>query len=214
MKKGEEYYNDDYFAWQKESGEFGAKVEFFKFSKFINEENTVLDFGCGGGYMLAKLTANRKIGVEINDVARQQASKKGIEVYKFTSDVPDCICDIIISNHVLEHTLNPYEELKMLNSKLKKNGKMIFVVPNEKKKKWNPNDINKHLYTWAEINIGNLFDAAGYNVLSVKELHYRWPPYFLKFYKIFGYNIFQVICKLNAFLRTNLSQIIIVVEKK
>jgi len=208
------YYDEKYFIWQRKLGVFGGKAEAFKFNSFITMNDTVLDFGCGGGYILSNLSCKKKVGIELNEVARLEASEKGIEVYKYSIEIADNSCDVIISNHVLEHTLNPYEELKALCPKLKDTGKIVFVVPNEKKKKWNSNDINKHLYTWSEINIGNLFDVAGYNVISVKEIIHRWPPKYILIYKIFGKTIFDLICHIYGFFRNNLSQIQIVASKK
>jgi len=208
------YYDNEYYIWQKKMGEFGGVADSFKFESFVHTSDTVLDFGCGGGYLLSKLPCKRRIGIELNDIAREQASEMGIEVYKYATDAPDDSCDLIISNHALEHTLNPYGEINALYSKLKKNGKIVFVVPNEKKKKWNPVDINKHLYTWSEINLGNLFDFAGYNVLSVKELYHRWPPKYFLMHKIFGKSLFHITCRIYGFFRNNLSQIQIVASKK
>lgn len=214
MEKKNDYYDEKYFLWQKKMGVFGGKANASKFDTYIGDNDTVLDFGCGGGYLLSNLKCKTKIGVEINEVARKQATENDILVYKSSVEVQDNSCDVIISNHALEHTLNPYEELKTLYSKLKVNGKIVFVVPNEKKKKYNPTDINKHLYTWCEINIGNLFDAVGYNVISVKELHHRWPPKYILINKIFGFKIFNLSCYIYGFLMRNLSQIRIVATKK
>lgn len=206
----ESYYDAEYFAWQKSLGVFGGKMNADKFKKYVNNQDTVLDFGCGGGYILSNLLCKRKIGVEINDSARLDAEANKIEVFKAIIDVPDDTCDLIISHHALEHTENPFEVIKQLLPKLKVDGKVVFIIPNEKKKKWNPNDINKHLYTWAEINIGNLFDFAGYDVLSVKEIYHRWPPKYMLINKYFGKNIFNLSCIVYGYLRRNLSQIEIV----
>ena len=35
----------------------------------------VLDFGCGGGYMLSTFENTEKFGVELNDIAREKAKK-------------------------------------------------------------------------------------------------------------------------------------------
>ena len=207
------HYDESYFLWQKKLGVIGGKADVFKFVSFVNLNDTVLDFGCGGGYILSNLMCKKRVGIELNDTARQQAVENGIEVYKYSDEVPDNYCDLIISNHALEHTFNPYIELKSLYSKLKQNGMIVFIVPNEKKKKWNPNDINKHLYTWSEINIGNLFAAAGYSVINVKEIYHRWPPMYDKVYKIFGSILFHLICRIYGFSRRNLSQIQIVASK-
>jgi len=142
------------------------------------------------------------------------SQQKGIEVYQYSNEVPDNICDVIISNHALEHTINPYEELKILYLKLKKNGKIVFVVPNEKKNRWNSDDINKHLYTWSEMNIGNLFDKVGFDVLTVQEIHHRWPPKYLIIYDLLGNTLFHVVCRMYGLFRRNLSQIKIVAMKR
>ena len=76
-------------------------------------KGNVLDFGCGGGYIISSLTCKRRIGIEINEIARQEAAEKGIEVYKYSNEVPDDSCDLIISNHALEHVSAPYEEIKI-----------------------------------------------------------------------------------------------------
>jgi len=50
--------------------------------------------------------------------------------------------DVIISNHALEHTLHPLQELEALLPKLKPGGKVVFVVPCESiARKHKPDDI-------------------------------------------------------------------------
>ena len=49
----EHHYSDKYFEWQSNVGIFGAIANRIKFEKFIKEDQKVLDFGCGGGYMLS-----------------------------------------------------------------------------------------------------------------------------------------------------------------
>jgi 2-polyprenyl-3-methyl-5-hydroxy-6-metoxy-1,4-benzoquinol methylase len=209
----ENYYDDEYFAWQKKMGIFGGKKNASKFRKYLHKESEVLDFGCGGGYLLANIDVKMKIGVEINDVARNQAIKNGVEAFKYCAEVPDNYCDVIISNHALEHVFNPFEELKSLKRILKPMGKIVFVVPNEKSKKFDKNDINKHLYTWTAMNLGNLFEAVGFDVIQVSELHHRWPPFYLSIDRFFGSYIFELACILYSYLRPNLSQIRIVAIK-
>lgn len=48
-----EHYNEDYFNWQKNIGLFGGWANSTKFEQYITKEDDVLDFGCGGGYLLA-----------------------------------------------------------------------------------------------------------------------------------------------------------------
>lgn len=208
------YYGKDYFDWQKEIGEFGGRANLFKFQKYIKSSDTVVDFGCGGGYLLKNLQCSQKIGIEPNKEARKIAGKNGIKTISSADELTENSIDVIISNHALEHVHNPFFELSKLHEKLKPGGKIIFVVPNEKKKKYLSNDINNHLYTWTEMNLGNLFTAVGFNVIEVNEIKHRWPPKYFRINEIFGERIFNLASKLYAIIFNNISQIRIVAEKK
>lgn len=45
---GEEYYDEQYFEWQKNMGKFGAKIKSAMFSPHIKDDMTVIEFGAGG----------------------------------------------------------------------------------------------------------------------------------------------------------------------
>jgi SAM-dependent methyltransferase len=142
------HYDELYFDYQKAAGEFGGWANAPLFAGYIKPEDTILDFGCGAGWLLMNLHCRRKIGVEVNPSAAEFAIKNGIEVYHAVKDVPDCVADKIISNHALEHTLHPLHELKSLRSKLRQNGRVVFIVPCEGiQNVYKPNDVNHHLYT-------------------------------------------------------------------
>ncbi len=47
----EHYFND----FKKEIGEFGGRANKFMFEKHVLPSDTVLDFGCGGGFLLSNL---------------------------------------------------------------------------------------------------------------------------------------------------------------
>ena len=208
------HYGKEYFAWQKEIGKMGGRLDKFKFEPYIRETDTVLDFGCGGGWILGNLNCERKIGIEINRFARKTAKgKNGIEVYEDIDSVPDNTADIIISNHALEHVKNPYGILVKLLSKLKESGTIIFVVPSERKTVYKRDDINMHLYTWSGQNIGNLFRQAGYYVEDVKEIRHFWPPAYQTFYKIFGEKFVFVLACIWARLHPKTTQIRVIAKK-
>ncbi len=61
-----QHYDVDYFAWQKKIGLFGGKANSFKFARTVNKTDTVIDFGCGGGFLLKQLDCAEKIGIEPN----------------------------------------------------------------------------------------------------------------------------------------------------
>jgi len=173
----------------------------------------VIDFGCGGGYLLVAIECADSYGIEINDSARAQASKLGIKTVKQTSAIPDEWADIIISNHALEHLFRPLDEIKALFSKLKKGGKMVFVVPQEINNKYCDADKNQHLYTWSPQNLGNLFKMGGFQIEEVSVIKHRWPPHSVRIRKYFGQNIFNLIAEIYGRLKGNLFQIRVVARK-
>ena len=205
------HYDEKYFEWQRNMGIIGGKVDKFKFEPFITSTDTVIDFGCGGGYILKNLNCKRRIGIEINETARKVAIKEnGIEVFANIDLVPDNIADVVISHHALEHTENPFEVIKKLSTKLKKEGKIIFVVPLERKTKYNPEDINMHLYTWSEQNLGNLFKQAGYYVEKVEEIKHTWPIGYERIYRMFGEKVFYFATCIWARMKPHTTQIRVV----
>ncbi|MFA5887108.1 MAG: class I SAM-dependent methyltransferase [Candidatus Nanoarchaeia archaeon] len=176
--KNIQYYNNKYFEWQKTAGKLGGILDLFKFKEFIMPTDKVIDFGCGGGYLLANINCAEKKGIEINENAWPFAKQNKVDVVKSAEDIQDNWADVIISNHALEHTLNPYGELRKLYPKLKKGGRIVFVLPHEIRSKYIPGDVNQHLYTWSPMCAGNLFTTAGYKVERVETIKYQWPPYY------------------------------------
>ena len=207
------HYNEEYFKWQKSSGEFGAKADRFKFINHVNENLNVIDFGCGGAYLLASLPGKNKIGIEINESAKKQAKENGINVVSSINEIEDDWADIIISNHALEHCQNPLQELKNLYQKLKNGGKIIFVTPLEVYTSYSIDDINQHLYTWSPQNIGNLFTHAGFKVDESKIIKFRWPPYARHIYDKLGKLVFRIVAKIYSRWKGDLFEVITVAQK-
>jgi len=208
------HYSEDYFKWQGEIGKFGGWANLDKFSEFIKEDYNIIDFGCGGGFLLQNIRCKNKIGVEINETARLKAAESGIRCVKSASDIEDNWADLIISNNALEHTTHPLDELKKLYAKLKKGGKIVFVVPCESiHYRYLPNDINYHLYSWSPMCIGNLFHEAGFRVMESLPYKHKWPPYYDKIARMFGRKVFNRVCKIYARMETSWYQVRVVAGK-
>jgi len=101
------HYDKKYFDRQVSIMEFGGWANQSMFIEYISSDSKVLDFGCGGGFLLKNLTCRKKVGVEVNPSAKETAGKNGLEVFGSVAEVPDNYVDIIISHHALEHTLQP-----------------------------------------------------------------------------------------------------------
>jgi ubiquinone/menaquinone biosynthesis C-methylase UbiE len=182
----ENHYDARYWEFQREIGKIGGILNKFKFEAEIQPTDTVLDFGCGGGYLLSNLQCAKKVGVEINPHARAIAANALTETYGSIYDVSDNYVDRIISNHALEHVDNPMLILRELYRVLKPGGKITIVLPCEQYGErgfvYSPNDINNHLYTWCPMTFGNLCNAVGFRVVESKAFQHQWIPTFKEDY--------------------------------
>jgi SAM-dependent methyltransferase len=183
-----EHYDAAYFAWQNAHIGVKTRIKVTRFAPYVGPTDTVLDFGCAGGAMLAALPGARKIGVELNDVARAEAEREHhIEAYKNLADVADGIVDVVVSNHTLEHLAKPFDALVQLKPKLKPGGLLVLVLPIDDwraQSRWHAGDINRHLYTWTPLNLGNLLEEAGYAPSELRIIHRTLMRGFDKFAKL------------------------------
>lgn len=212
----EKNYDEKYFEWQKKVGAFGAKANQIKFEKLISDNLKVLDFGCGGGYLLNEFKYKiEKYGVEINEVARSQAIQNGLKCYKSSKELPSDYFDLIISNNALEHCENPFLELNELNRALKKNGKICLVVPldslNFKYKKENK---DFHLYSWSPMNLGNILKANNFEVITSKPFIHKWFPFYGIVAKYIPLWLFHFLCFVYGRINRKWFQIRAVAVKK
>lgn len=185
--KMSEYYGVEYFTWQSKVGLAGGHLNKFKFVEDIKKDHVVLDFGCGGGYLLKNLDCKEKYGVEINEKAHEECRKNGVKVFKSIDELEDGKFDRIISNHALEHVHEPLTALKNLHKKLKIGGKITIVVPYEQPHEngfeWKEDDRNQHLYTWCPMTLGNLVKLAGFDLKKAKTVQHMWPDDYQISYK-------------------------------
>lgn len=201
------HYNKHYYFWQKRLETFGAEIDLWKFEKLIKANDIILDFGCGAGSILKKLNCKKRYGIEISPYAVKDAEKKGITVFRKIQEIPSKLkFDAIISHHALEHTENPFAILVSLKNRLKRGGLMIWVVPIDDwriQKKFQPEDIHKHLYAWNPQLLGNLFLHSGYKIKEVKILTHAWIPFSQIFFKILPKNIYYLLCRIWSIVTLN-----------
>ena len=171
-----------YFAGQKVGGELSAQWNLGYWLPYLAPSDTVLDFGCGGGYLLATLPASQKTGVEINPAARQEVQRQGIEVYPTLDDIPEGqTFSCILSSHALEHVPVPIQALKAMRQRLQPNGRLLLLLPLDdwraaSHRQFRQGNPHFHLYNWTPQNLGNLLTEAGYIPLEVKIITDAMPP--------------------------------------
>ncbi len=203
-----QHYDEKYFVKQKKRGELAAAVNLFLFSPFIHNSDVVLDFGCGGGYLLNQLKPLCKevYGVEINPAARVEAKRLGIDTFENVEELSDASLDIVISNHALEHITNPYGVLVNIREKMKKSGEIICVVPHQScGEPFVKGDRNQHLYTWNPMTLGNLFSVAGFDIEKVDVIRHKWIPNYTFWYGQLGEKRFRFLSKVWAYFNSQLS---------
>lgn len=200
------HYDEQYFEWQRRIGEFGGQAELFKFAKSLDElrlDSRVLDFGCGGGFLLSELFQNHKYGVEINDTAASLAKDKGLEVFStvesYLKIYGESSVDLVISNHALEHTSNPTQEIISLYKCLKPGGVVhIFVPCDSYDLPYDPGDINQHLFSWSPMNLGNLLSFGGFELIVARPYLHKWPPKYLEIQRYLGWTGFNIASRVFA----------------
>ena len=207
------HYNENYFKWQQAIGVLTGSANRFMYQPFVGKEDVVLDFGCGGGYLLAQLDCRRKLGVEINPVACAQAQAQGIDVADNVRAFAGTPADVIISSHALEHTCQPRDILADLRGALRSGGRLVLVTPFERNSPWTPGDINQHLYTWSPMNLGNLVASAGFRVETSEIIYHRFPPKAQALRSLFGASGFHVLCLLWGRISRSVVQVRVVATK-
>ena len=207
------YYNEDYFKWQNDLARMGAELNLFMFKPYVRASDRVIDFGCGGGHLLSFLEASEKLGIEINPSAREVAKNQGIRTVESSAEIEENWADVIVSSHALEHCPDPMSIVKGLYRNLKPGGTIVLVVPYERKVPYAPNDVNQHLFTWSEMNLGNLFAACGFEIERVEEVKHKYLPYMRRILPIVGKSLFHVLCLLYGRLNRRVSQVRIIAHK-
>jgi SAM-dependent methyltransferase len=170
---------DDYLGYQRGIGELGAELNRWKFEPHIHPGDTVLDFGCGTGGLLERIDAGRKLGVEVSEPARREALARGLEVVAATGELDDESIDVVISNHALEHTLSPLDELRELRRVLRPGGRIVLWLPLDDwraQRRPASDDPDHHLFAWTPKLLANLLAEAGFERVDCRVETRAWPP--------------------------------------
>jgi SAM-dependent methyltransferase len=142
------------------------------FAGLSRETDTVLDFGCGTGRLLSFLPAARRVGVDVAEIALEQARGTLDQVFCSLDDIPPQSVDVAITFHAVEHVAEPYAALCAMYRALRPGGTLKIYVPydnvllNWTHRRWTAGDPIRHLYTWTPLTLGNLLGAAGFSVIE------------------------------------------------
>jgi len=138
MKK-EYFYRDNYSITEANSFEPRLQEVIRIFRKYLSENQTVLDIGCGDGnfaiFLKNVLKAKDIFGIDISEKAVSLCIKNGINAVKLNVDddklpYENGFFDAIFCGEVIEHLYDPDFLLSEIYRVLKKGGIFLITTPN------------------------------------------------------------------------------------
>ncbi|MEY2963463.1 MAG: hypothetical protein RL754_724 [Bacteroidota bacterium] len=179
------YYNSpDYISHTDDSSTFFGKV--YQFLRNVNlswkhgyvkrfvTSGTLLDYGCGTGSFMAymKEKGYGVRGVELNDGAREKASKHG-DVSESISGIEGTF-DVITMWHVLEHIYDLNGLLESFSERLNNEGTLVVAVPNPESPDaemygdfWAAWDIPIHVHHFSKQSMERLMKDHGFELVKI-----------------------------------------------
>lgn len=154
--------------------------------KFI-ENGKLLELGCASGQRLQiykKIGWKNLFGVELSETAAQSAREKGFNVAcdkieNALNIFPNEHFDVIVTAMVLEHLVNPFETMSLLNKKLKPGGQLLFSTITRDSydfgyygNYWGGFDFPRHLVYFSKKEIVEMLG----NSFEKPTLYYHFAP--------------------------------------
>lgn len=161
----------------------------------LNEQKTVLEFGCGIGMFLPTLSARVKQVFAIDlfpqyaqELVRRLELGSKVAFARDIDDIPDDSLDLIVAADVLEHIADPRSLVTAFRRKLKMNGRLVVSGPTENRLY----KLGRALAGFGDkgnyhvTNIDRLetdIRQSGYKHLQVVHLPFRFLPSLFKIHK-------------------------------
>ena len=178
---------------------------------FVKPESIILDVGCSSGTLGQVLIKRKRCvvdGIEAVHEDALKASRKLRNVYEINVETGDLSVvktkyDVILFADVIEHLVDPVKTLRKIQKYLKKDGVIIFSIPNmahvsirlsllEGKFDYTETGLldktHLHFYTYRQIN--RTFNEAGLKITNQKYTHVVYPrQYIIKRLKELGLSL-------------------------
>jgi 2-polyprenyl-3-methyl-5-hydroxy-6-metoxy-1,4-benzoquinol methylase len=177
-----EFYDEEFYNNKKNY--LNRLLNNFQYSRlkrliekfFNNKKIKLLDFGAGQGQLMRYLTDN---GYEVDGT---EISKSGIDIgekvfgLRIIGDPLNYLnnantsYDLVIASHVIEHLVDPYKYMVLINKLIKKGGCIALEVPNinswESKifrDKYIHLDVPRHIHHFSNKSLSILLKKTGFH---------------------------------------------------
>lgn len=140
------------------------------------EGQTVLDIGCGNGFLLSLLAQRGKdaYGVEPSEelVGLSRKFSPGLKVFRGAAEDIEELFDIkfdsVLLIDVLEHLENDAAQLRKIRGILKNNGTLVLVVPAYEFFYGNRDRKYGHFRRYSRRKLINLLEKSGFEIKSLR----------------------------------------------
>ncbi len=145
-----------------------------------NQQNNILDVGCGDGLLFDALQPfGNLFGVEADQHTLSPDSKWRDHIYLGLFDQsyqPDCSFDLILMLDFLEHLQNPEQALIHAAQLLKPHGRIIITVPAHRTLWTSHDDLNHHFYRFNKASFRQLARDCQVKIHHLRYLfHWTCP---------------------------------------
>ena len=147
--------------------------------KHINHKSNIVDFGCGKGEFVLKLSNKGYtcFGVENNDLAISQLKRQNIKHYESFQGLPEKT-DLIMFWHSFEHVSNYESVLNSLKSLTSKNAKVLIALPNYLSfdaryygSGWAAFDVPRHRFHFSPKGLKSVMADFGFKLVNTHPLY-------------------------------------------
>jgi SAM-dependent methyltransferase len=155
---------------------FGYKMNILQ--KYIKKEENILDFGCGSGEFLKRMSVRYKAyGVEPFFKPKTDLLGAQNRIKRSWSSTFPKKFKVICLWHVLEHLYEVDKQLLKFYSHLEDDGALVFALPNMKSfdavkysSFWAGYDAPRHLWHFTELGIVKKLKKFNFKLVEVKPL--------------------------------------------
>jgi len=151
--------------------------------KYVKEQSSVLDLGCGYGDFIKGIKAKTKFAIDLNENLNLNFKDSDVQfsaqsiLEKFS--ISENSIDVVFASNLFEHFNDEELEAIMLNIKrvLKPNGKIILLQPNifyAYREYW---DDYTHKKAFSHVSLADFLSSQDFQILKVYK---KFIPFSLK----------------------------------